>query len=122
MYGYDSNQPCCNRPQGLPYGSVRLVDAHYLAPLRLFVMVGYDGIEHRVAQTVKQAVYTNCNGKQYKPCCKARQDHHGKAKQSGNKQDKCLGSKHLFNGRNRQLHEYTGNPKARIKQPNLRRV
>ena len=82
MYRYGGNKPRRNWPYRLPYGGVRLVDAHYLAPFRFFVVVGYNGIQHGIAQAVEQAVNANTYSKQCEGSCYTGHDHHPQTKYS----------------------------------------
>ena len=65
MHRYYCRQPCRNRSQRLPNGNIGLIDAHYLALLFGFVMIGNYSVKHGVAQAVKQTVNKYADGKRY---------------------------------------------------------
>ena len=67
MNGNDSYKSRSERAQRLANGSIRLINAQYFALLVSVDMLGDDGVQHRVAQPVKQAVnaHANCVGEEY---------------------------------------------------------
>ena len=58
MNGYYSDGACGERPEGLTDGTIGLINSEYFSLLGVIDIVGNNGIEHGIAQPVKEAVNT----------------------------------------------------------------
>ena len=63
MHRYYSDSAGGERPQGLTDGAIGLIYSQYFSLLRVIGIVGNNGIEHGIAQPVKEAVNTLHNRK-----------------------------------------------------------